>query len=68
MKCLSRLRVPFVLMNGAWIILLFSGAALSQRTQAFAGKWVGTFENTLGDRGDDFLTLEEDSDGRLHGT
>jgi hypothetical protein len=49
------------------VACLFAGSAFAQRPAAFAGRWTGVWENSLGERGDDSLELEEDSDGNLNG-
>ncbi|MGA2184495.1 MAG: hypothetical protein ABSH47_15845 [Bryobacteraceae bacterium] len=49
------------------VACLSAGSAFAQRSAAFAGKWTGYWENSLGERGDDSLNLDEDQDGNLSG-
>jgi hypothetical protein len=50
------------------MVLLFLHPTLAQAGSSFAGRWTGQYVNSVGDRGDDTLVLEEDRDGRLRGT
>ena len=52
----------------AVVALALVQAARADDKVAFAGKWAGTWSNSLGETGDDTLTLTEDEDGNLTGT
>jgi hypothetical protein len=52
----------------ACILLTTTGqVAHAQDAVDFAGRWSGTWTNSLGERGDDTLTLTEDDEGNLSG-
>jgi hypothetical protein len=53
-----------------WAIVLLFGTAATAGAQdriSFAGKWVGEWKNSLGEKGKDSLEVEEDADGKLSG-
>lgn len=52
----------------ALAILVLTHTAVSARdAKSFAGRWVGHWSNSLGERGDDSLVLREDADGNISG-
>jgi hypothetical protein len=55
------------LMLSTLLAVCLSTPAFAQRYASFAGRWTGTFENSLGERGQDSLDLSEDQDGNLTG-
>jgi hypothetical protein len=50
------------------VVLALQPRASVDDKVAFAGKWSGTWSNSVGQTGDDTLVLTEDEDGNLSGT
>jgi hypothetical protein len=50
------------------IAIGLAAAAAAQDTASFAGKWSGSWTNSVGENGNSSLKLSEDADGILTGT